>query len=94
MGVAVLGLAAVLHVGSSWTTDGMHVSYIDRRILDHWTTKDVHLPTIFISTSGRQALANKVGIRYSLTISLFFSFLLEYSCFTVLGLFLLYCRVL
>ena len=37
------GLVAPWHVGSSRTKDRTHVSWIARRILNHWTTRKVHL---------------------------------------------------
>ena len=36
-----LGLAALHHVESSWTSDWTCVSCIGRRILNHWTTREV-----------------------------------------------------
>ena len=35
------GLDALWHVRSSWTRDWTHVSCIGRRILNHWTTREV-----------------------------------------------------
>ena len=34
------GLAALRHLGSSWTRDRTHVSCIGRQILYHWTTRE------------------------------------------------------
>ena len=38
------GLDALWHVRSSWTRDWTHVSCIGRRILNHWTTREVPEP--------------------------------------------------
>ena len=35
------GLVAPQHVGSSQTRNGTHVPYIGRRILNHWTAREV-----------------------------------------------------
>ena len=37
------GLAAPRHVESFWTSNGTHVLSIGRWILNHWTTREVHL---------------------------------------------------
>ena len=37
----LMGLSAPQHVESSLTRDGTHVSCIGRRILYHWTTREV-----------------------------------------------------
>ena len=36
-----MGLIALLHIESSKTRDRTHVAYIDRLILNHWTTREV-----------------------------------------------------
>ena len=36
-----MGPVAPWHVGSSWTRDRTHVPCIGRRILNHWTTREV-----------------------------------------------------
>ena len=36
-----MGLVAPRHVESSWIKDGTCVPYIGRRILNHWTTREV-----------------------------------------------------
>ena len=42
----VRGLVAPWHVGSSWTRDGTHVPCIGRRILIHWTTREVFMGNV------------------------------------------------
>ena len=37
-----MALIALLHVGSSWSKDRTYISCISRRILNHWTTREVH----------------------------------------------------
>ena len=36
-----MGLVAPWHVKSYWTRDQTHVPYIERQILNHWTTREV-----------------------------------------------------
>ena len=36
----LMGLVAPRHEGSFWTKDRTHVPYIDRQILNHWTTRE------------------------------------------------------
>ena len=61
------GLAALWHVRSSQTRDGMHVPYIDRKILNHWTTPEVPTFTFFflnrviIHFRGNSSLALSVS---------------------------------
>ena len=45
--VVVQGLIALWHEGSSWARDRTLVPYIARRILNHWTTREI--PAFFFS---------------------------------------------
>jgi len=38
----LMGLVAMPQVQSSWTKGWTHVPFIHRRILNHWTTREVH----------------------------------------------------
>ena len=38
-----MGLVALRHVESSWSTDWTPVPFIGRRILNHWTTREVQI---------------------------------------------------
>ena len=40
-----MGLVAPQHVEASWTRDRTHVPFIGKRILNHWTTREVPIST-------------------------------------------------
>ena len=41
LSVVVQGLATLWHAGSSCTRDQIHIPYIGRQVLNHWTTREV-----------------------------------------------------
>ena len=52
----VHGLSCPEHVKSAWTRDQIHVPCFGRQILNHWTTREVHL--FFLDMSREHGLVN------------------------------------
>ena len=55
-----MGLVALQHVGSPWTRDRTYVPCFGRRILNHWTTREV--PYVFLVLCTIPIVLSTIGI--------------------------------